>query len=98
MCVCSARVENWWMVVNMSISLVSRLVKSSNLPKIFSMSKSNCFPLGQGLTLVHVSAQLERFLWQWGCALGLCSPCQGGVKGCLGCFVCVRHGSRCAEK
>jgi hypothetical protein len=28
----------------------------------------------QGLTLVHCSAQLERFLWEWGCAKGLCSP------------------------
>jgi hypothetical protein len=28
----------------------------------------------QGLTLVHFSAQLERFLWDRGCAWGLCSP------------------------
>jgi hypothetical protein len=26
----------------------------------------------QGLTLVHFSAQLERFLWDRGCAYGLC--------------------------
>ena len=42
-----------------------------------------------GLTLVHFSAQLERFVWDRGCASGLCSPCQGGVWGyliCLGCF------------
>ena len=30
---------------------------------------------GQGLTLVHFSAQLERFLWDRGYAQGLCSPC-----------------------
>ena len=30
---------------------------------------------GQGLTLGHFSAQLERFLWDRGCAWGLCSPC-----------------------
>jgi hypothetical protein len=45
----------------------------------------------QGLTLVHFSAQLERFLWDRGCAYGLCCPCSGGVRGCLGCveyFVC----------
>jgi len=30
----------------------------------------------QGLyTLVHFSAQLERFVWDRGCAQGLCSPC-----------------------
>ena len=29
----------------------------------------------QGLTLVHFSAQLERFVWDSGCAQGWCSPC-----------------------
>jgi len=29
----------------------------------------------QGRTLVHFSAQLERFLLDLGCAQGLCSPC-----------------------
>jgi len=29
---------------------------------------------GQGLTLVHFSAQLERFLWDRVCVQGLCSP------------------------
>ena len=29
----------------------------------------------EGLTLVHFSPQLERFVWDRGCALGLCSPC-----------------------
>jgi len=38
----------------------------------------------QGLTLVHISAQLERFVWDRGCAQGLCSPYEGGVRGCLG--------------
>jgi hypothetical protein len=31
-------------------------------------------PLGQGLTLVHFSAQLERFVWDRGCATVLVSP------------------------
>ena len=44
---------------------------------------------GQGLTLVHFSAQLERFVWDRGCAQGMCSPCKGGVKGCSGCVGCV---------
>ena len=30
---------------------------------------------GQGLTLVHNSARLERFYWDRGRAQGLCSPC-----------------------
>ena len=30
---------------------------------------------GQGLTLVHCSAQLERCLWDRGCAWGWCCPC-----------------------
>jgi hypothetical protein len=29
----------------------------------------------QGLTLVHFSAQLERFFWDRGCAYVLCNPC-----------------------
>jgi hypothetical protein len=29
----------------------------------------------QVLTLVHLSSQLERFVWDRGCAYGLCSPC-----------------------
>ena len=29
----------------------------------------------QGRTLVHFSAQFERFLSDRGCAQGLCSPC-----------------------
>jgi len=39
-------------------------------------------PSDQGLTLVHFAAQLERFVWDMGCAQGLCSPYQGGVRGC----------------
>jgi len=37
----------------------------------------NVNPLGdwQGLALAHFSAQLQRFLWDRGCAQGLCSPC-----------------------
>ena len=29
-----------------------------------------------------------RFVWDTGCASGLCSPYQGGVRGCLGCVGC----------
>jgi hypothetical protein len=48
---------------------------------------SRCgFASSQGLTLVHFSAQLERFFWGRGCAWGLCSPCSGGATGCLGCI------------
>jgi hypothetical protein len=41
-----------------------------------------------GLTPVHFSAQLERFVWERGCAQGLCSPLQGGARGCFGCGGC----------
>ena len=41
-------------------------VAASDLPRVGTM---------RGLTLVHVSAQLERSLWNRGCAQGLCSPC-----------------------
>ena len=44
---------------------------------------------GQGFTLVHFSAQLERFVWDRGCAQGFCSPCQGGLR----VVSWVRHGS-----
>jgi len=44
----------------------------------------------QGLyTLVHFSAQPERRVWGRGCAWGLCSPCSGGVRGCLWCVGCL---------
>jgi len=49
---------------------------------------AGAWAVGQGLTLVHFSAQLERFVWDRGCAQGLCSPCRGGVRGCLGCVGC----------
>ena len=38
----------------------------------------------QGLTLVHFSAQRERFLWDRGCAQGLFGGCLGGVWGYYG--------------
>ena len=41
----------------------------------------------QGLTLAHFSAQLECFVQDRGCAAGLCSPCEGGVRGCVWCFL-----------
>ena len=53
-------------------------------------------PAGQGLTLVHFSAQRERFLWGVGCAESLLRGISGGVEGCHGVFgVCfrVRNGS-----
>jgi hypothetical protein len=34
MCVCCSRVLNWWMVVNMSMSLFRRLVNRSDLRKM----------------------------------------------------------------
>jgi hypothetical protein len=30
---------------------------------------------GQGLTIVPLSAQLKRFVWDRGCSEGLCSSC-----------------------
>jgi hypothetical protein len=42
----------------------------------------------QGLTLVHFSACLDRFVWDKGCAQVFCRPCQGGGGGCLGCVGC----------
>jgi len=42
---------------------------------------------GQGLTLVHFSAQLKRLLWSRGCEglFGGCLGVEGGIRGCLGC-------------
>ena len=40
--------------------------------------------LRQGLTLVHFSAQRERFLWDRGCIQGLLMGCKGGVGGFQG--------------
>jgi hypothetical protein len=42
----------------------------------------------QGLTLVHFSAQFERCVWDRGCTKGLCSPCCGGLRGCIWCAGC----------
>ena len=39
---------------------------------------------GQGLTLVHLSAQRKRFLWERGCTYGVCMGCLGGVRGYQG--------------
>jgi hypothetical protein len=35
----------------------------------------------QGLTLVHLSALIERILWNRGCIEGLFRGCLGGVRG-----------------
>ena len=39
---------------------------------------------GQGLTLVHFSAQRKHFLWDWESIYGLFRGCSGGVWGCQG--------------
>ena len=46
-------------------------------------------PARQGLTLLHFSAQLERFVWNRGVRMGWCSSCEGGVWGLWGCLGCV---------
>ena len=43
------------------------------LPPFVICAKS-CSSMSQGLTLVHFSAQLERSVWDGGCAQGLRSP------------------------
>jgi hypothetical protein len=64
---------------------VSPTVLPCNIP-ITSSS-----PPEQGLTLVHFSAQLERFLWYMGCVEGLFRGCLGGVWGVVrGVFVSNR--------
>jgi len=52
---------------------------------------------GQGLTLVHFSAQRKRFLWDRGCIEGLFRGCSGGlrgsggIRGCVGCILCQKR-------
>ena len=53
-------------------------------------------PSNQGVTLVHFSAQLKRFLWDRGCMEGVFRGRLPGVRGCWGMFrlcFCVRNGS-----
>jgi hypothetical protein len=55
-----------------------------------------CSGFGQGLTLVHSSAQRKRLLCDRGCSYGLFRGCLGGVGGYWGVFrvcFCVRNGS-----
>jgi len=40
----------------------------------------------QGLTLVHFSAQHERFMWDRGYIAGLLRGCLGGARGYQGAF------------
>ena len=50
----------------------------------------------QGLTLVLLSAQLKRILWDRGCMQGLFWGCLGGAEGLSGGVqgvFCVRSGS-----
>ena len=62
------------------ISLV-RFFTEMWCPAILNFSFHSSFwwrsasPQMQGLTLVHFSAQLERFVQDRGCTEGLCSPC-----------------------
>jgi len=46
----------------------------------------NVFTQYQGLTLVHFSAQRERFLWDRGCLWGLFRGCLAGVRDHYGVF------------
>jgi hypothetical protein len=39
-----------------------------------------CCDWRQGLTLVHFSAHVKRFLWDRGCSEGLFRGCLGGVR------------------
>ena len=48
---------------------------SSPLNSCAKQCMPSAAPVSQGLTLVHFSAQLERFVWDEGCALKGCSPC-----------------------
>jgi hypothetical protein len=48
---------------------------SSRVGKLNPAWNESFAPERQGLTLVHFSAQLERFVWYRGCAWRLCSPC-----------------------
>ena len=53
----------------------------------------------QGLTLLHFSTQLKRFLWDRGCIEGLCRVVLfrrykgflGGIKGCPGGTLCQKQ-------
>jgi len=52
--------------------------RANNARSVGSDRSSTSF---QGLTLVHFSAQAERFAWDRGCAEGLFKGCVGGVWG-----------------
>jgi len=43
---------------------------------------------GRGLHSFTSQLNLSAFQCDRGCAQGLCSPCEGGVKQCLGCAGC----------
>jgi hypothetical protein len=64
------------------------LTWSSSCQKLYTASPrtATC----QGLTLVHFSAQRERFLWDRGacrgCILGVFKRCQEGLGGAQGVF------------
>ena len=45
---------------------------------------AQCVASSQGLTLIHFSAQLERFVWNRGCIQGGVRGCSGGIRGYCG--------------
>ena len=49
-------------------------------------SRQRAGPSHQRLTLVQISAQRKRFLWDRGCIQRLLLGCLGGVKGYCGVF------------
>ena len=45
----------------------------------------------QGLTLLQISTQRKRFLWNRGCIYGLLRGYLRGIRGCLGCYLCQKR-------
>jgi len=64
-----------------SSSCFSRALRFAFLPFVFA---SRARASDQGLTLVHFSAQRERFLWNRGCVERLFRGCSWGDMGCHG--------------
>jgi len=72
----SAHLEG--LVTHLSKHTSTSLVTTSlNIALRFSSSRK------QGLTLVHFSAQLERFLWDRGARRGCVARVKGVLRGCL---------------
>jgi hypothetical protein len=62
----------------------SRPLRSAGRRRPSSSHTNQKEPSGQGLTLVHFSAQRKRFLWNRGCVWLLFRGCLGAVEGGLG--------------